>query len=71
MKLAGIILIVIGIIALIYQGFSYTQTKQDAKLGPVEINHQETHDVPVPPIVGVVCIVAGGAALALGGRSKM
>jgi UDP-N-acetylmuramyl pentapeptide phosphotransferase/UDP-N-acetylglucosamine-1-phosphate transferase len=71
MKLAGIILIVIGILALVYQGFSYTQTKQDAKIGPVEINHQETHSVPVPPIVGGVCIVAGVVALAVGARSNL
>jgi UDP-N-acetylmuramyl pentapeptide phosphotransferase/UDP-N-acetylglucosamine-1-phosphate transferase len=71
MKLAGIVLIVLGILALVYQGFTYTQTKQDAKIGPVEINHQETHDVPVPPVVGGVCIVAGVACLVLGGRSKL
>jgi hypothetical protein len=71
MKLAGIILIVIGILALVYQGFSYTQTKQDAQLGPIEIQHQETHNVPIPPIVGGVCIVAGVVALVAGGRSKL
>jgi hypothetical protein len=68
MKIAGIILIALGILALVYQGFSYTQTKQDAKIGPLEIQHQETHDVPVPPIVGAVCIVAGAAALFVGSR---
>lgn len=71
MKLAGIVLIIIGILALVYQGFTYTQTKQDAKIGPVEIQHQETHDVPIPPIVGGVCIVAGVVALVAGGRSKL
>ena len=69
MKLVGIILVAIGILALVYQGFTYTQTKQDAKIGPLEINHQETHDVPVPPIVGVVCIVAGAAVLVIGAKS--
>jgi len=68
MKLAGIILIVIGILALVYQGFSYTKTEKDAQLGPVEIQHQETHNVPVPPIVGGICIVGGILALAAGGR---
>jgi len=71
MKIAGIVLIAIGILALVYQGFTYTDTKQDAKLGPIEINHQETHDVPVPPIVGGVCIVAGVIALAAGARGNL
>ncbi|MCE0523896.1 MAG: hypothetical protein LV480_13390 [Methylacidiphilales bacterium] len=71
MKLAGVLLIVIGVLALVYQGFSYTQTKQDAKLGPVEIQHQESHNVTIPPVVGVVCIVAGVAAFLVGGRGKL
>lgn len=70
MKIAGIILLVLGILALIYGGFSYTQTKQDAKIGSLEINHQETHDVPMPPIVGGVLICAGVAALAIGAKTK-
>ena len=71
MKLAGIILIVVGILALVYQGFTYTQTKEVAKIGPLEIQNQETHDVPLPPIIGVVCIVAGAAVLIIGSRGKL
>jgi drug/metabolite transporter (DMT)-like permease len=71
MKLAGIILIIVGVLALVYQGFSYTQTKKDAQIGPVEIQHQETHDVPLPPIVGGICIVGGVVALAVGGRNNV
>ena len=70
MKLAGIILVVIGVLALVYQGFTYTQTKKDVQLGPIQIQHQETHDVPIPPIVGAVCIVGGALALGLGARGK-
>ncbi len=71
MKLAGIILIVLGILGLIYSGFSYKTTEKDAQLGPIEIQHQETHSVPIPPIAAGVCIVGGVAALALSGRSKL
>jgi len=71
MKLAGIILIIIGVLALVYQGFTYTQTKQDAQIGPIVVQHNETHSVPVPPIVGGVCIVAGVIALAAGGRGRI
>jgi UDP-N-acetylmuramyl pentapeptide phosphotransferase/UDP-N-acetylglucosamine-1-phosphate transferase len=71
MKIAGIILISLGILAMVYQGFSFTQTKQDAKLGPIEINHQETHSVPIPPVVGGICIVAGVVALVAGSRSGL
>ena len=69
MKLAGIVLIIIGVLALVYQGFTYTQTKKDAQLGPIEIQHQETHSVPIPPVVGGVCIVGGVLALVASRRS--
>jgi len=71
MKLAGIILIAIGVLALVYQGFSYTKTEKDAQLGPIQIQHDETHTVPIPPIVGGVCLVAGVVALVAGGRSNL
>lgn len=71
MKLAGIILIIVGVVALMYQVFTYTKTEKDAQIGPLVIEHQETHNVPIPPIVGVVCIVGGAAALVMGGRSNL
>jgi uncharacterized membrane protein len=70
MKLAGIALIVIGIIALVYQGFTYTQMKKDAKIGPVELQHEETQTLPIPPVVGGVCMVGGILALAYDSRGR-
>ena len=70
MKLAGIILIVLGILALVYQGFTYTKTQKDLQIGSLTVQHQQPETVFVPPVVGGVCIVAGVVALALGARSK-
>ncbi len=67
-KIAGIVLIVLGALALAYQGFTYTETKQDAKIGSLTIQHDETETVPLPPIIGGVCIAAGVAALFMGNR---
>ncbi len=65
----GIVLIVIGIIALAYGGFTSFTTKENvAKVGPVEINKQESHPVPIGPIVGGICLV-GGVVLLVSGRS--
>lgn len=68
MKITGIVLIIVGVLALAYQGFSYKKTEKDVDLGPVQIQHEETKNVPVPPIVGAVCIIAGFGALVFGGR---
>ncbi|SDU13131.1 Protein of unknown function [Verrucomicrobium sp. GAS474] len=68
MKILGIVLIVVGGIALAYQGFSYKQTEKDAQIGSLTIQHQETKHVWVPPVVGGVCVAAGIGALVFGSR---
>ena len=65
----GIILIVVGVIALAYGGFSYTQHKKDVDIGPVQIGHTEEHTVPFPPILGGLCL-AGGIVLVIVGSRK-
>ncbi len=71
MKIAGIILIVLGILALAYQTFDYTVHKQDAKVGPIEISHNETHSVWVPPVIGGALVVVGVGVLVASGRGKI
>jgi hypothetical protein len=70
MKLAGIVLIIVGAIFLVYQGVTYTTIKKDVDLGPLQVQHQEQHSIPFPPIIGAVCIAGGVAALALGARNN-
>ena len=67
-RIAGIVLIVLGILALVYQGFTYHETKQDAQIGSLKISHNETETVPLPPIVGAVFLVGGITILCLSGR---
>ena len=65
----GLILIVVGIVLLAWGGFASFTTKENvAKLGPLEVNKENEHRLPVGPIVGGVCIV-GGAILLISGRS--
>jgi drug/metabolite transporter (DMT)-like permease len=71
MKIAGIVLIIIGIIALIYQGFSYTAPHKDAQIGSLVIQHDETHSVWVSPVIGGACIVGGVVLFAVSGRKSM
>lgn len=68
MKILGIVLIVAGIVALVYGGFSYTTTKKDVDMGPLQISHKQNHSVPLPPILGVVAIIGGGALVYFGGK---
>ena len=66
----GIILIAVGIVLLAYGGYtSYTTKENVAKLGPLEINKQKEHPVPIGPIAGGACLV-GGIILVVTGNRK-
>jgi hypothetical protein len=69
MKLAGIVLIVLGALALAYQGIRYTTRQKVIDLGPLQVTASERRSIPLPPIVGGVALVAG-IALVLADRKK-
>jgi drug/metabolite transporter (DMT)-like permease len=55
----GIALIIIGIVAVAYQGFSYTTQKKVIDLGPIQATAEERHTVPLPPILGAIALIGG------------
>ena len=69
LTIVGIVLMALGVVALVYQGFSYTTKEKVLELGPLkaEVEHQTT--VPVPPILGVLA-VAGGVVLVIVGARR-
>ncbi|HXX13792.1 MAG TPA: hypothetical protein VEJ47_02720 [Candidatus Eremiobacteraceae bacterium] len=68
-SILGIALIVLGVLALAYQGFSYTVPKKAVDVGPIHVTKDEHHTVPLPPIVGGLALI-GGVAILLVGREK-
>jgi len=68
MKIVGIVLIVIGLVALVYGGIRYTTQKREVDMGPIQIDKTEHHNIPLSPLVGVVSIAAGSALAFAGGR---
>lgn len=67
--IVGIILIVIGIIALAYGGFSYTTREKVIDAGPLQVSANREKTIPFPPILGGICLV-GGIILVLAGNKK-
>ena len=59
MRFVGIVLIVIGVIALAYQGISYTTHKKVLDIGPIQATREERHTVPLPPILGALALIGG------------
>jgi LPXTG-motif cell wall-anchored protein len=66
---ASIILIVLGVVALTYQGITYTTTELAFELGSLLMKAERTHTTPMAPILGVIAL-AGGAALFFVSRRK-
>ena len=65
----GIILIAIGIIALAYGGFTYTTREKVIDAGPLQVSADRQKTIPLPPILGGICLV-GGIILVLAGNKK-
>ena len=65
MKVIGIVLIGVGIIMLIFRGFSFTQEKKVVDLGPVEINKKEKKSVNWPMYAGGIAVIAGVCLVAV------
>jgi hypothetical protein len=65
-SLIGIALIVLGILALAYQGFTYTVPQKAVDVGPVHVTKDEKHTVPLPPILGALSLIGGIAVLVMG-----
>ena len=59
MKTTGIAVIVIGIVMMIYTGFTYVTKEKVVDLGPIEINKEKNHSVQWPPILGGILIIGG------------
>lgn len=68
-SLLGVVLVVIGVIALAYGGFTYTTQKKVVDIGPIQATKTEHHGVPIPPIIGAVFLIGGVVVLA-SGRGK-
>jgi hypothetical protein len=69
-KMAGIALIVTGVLGLMYGSFSYTKETHEAKLGPIALSIKDKQTVNVPVWAGVAAIAIGGALLLFGGKAR-
>ena len=64
----GIVLIIVGIVALAYQGISYTTKDKVVDLGPLKVEAKHEKTIPLPPIVGVAALIGGVVLVAVSAR---
>lgn len=70
MKIAGIVLLVIGLLMMAYTGFNYFTTEKLVDIGPVEITRKKNNIVQWPPIFGAILLVGGMIMLYMSKKSS-
>lgn len=68
MRMFGLVLLVLGALGVAYGGFRYAYPDQVVNTGALQVSVTKHKRVVIPPLVGVVAIVAGAGLLAVGGR---
>ena len=66
--LAGLALLVLGVLSLAYQGITYTTHKKVVDIGPIQATKEEKQTIPLPPILGGIALVGGVVLLTAGTR---
>ena len=68
--LAGIVVVVLGALALAYQGINYTHQEKVFDVGPIHATADTQDRIPLPPVIGGLVLVGGIALLVVGARQK-
>jgi uncharacterized membrane protein HdeD (DUF308 family) len=58
-RMIGLVLVIVGIVALAWGGISWTREKTVVDLGPIEATAEERETIPLPPVLGVISLVGG------------
>ena len=69
-RVVAIVLIVLGIVALLYGGITYTKREKILDIGPIEATTQTRETIPLPPVLGALAIVGGIALFVVAGRKR-
>jgi hypothetical protein len=67
-SVVGVVLIVVGVLALVYQGITYTTRETVIDIGPVHATADRQKTLPLPPVLGIAAVAGGVALLFAGGR---
>jgi hypothetical protein len=67
--LAGLALLVLGVLSLAYQGITYTTHKKVVDIGPIQATKEEKQTIPLPPLLGGIALV-GGVVLLMAGTKR-
>lgn len=70
LSLVGILLVVVGALALAYQGITYTRRERVLDVGPIHATRDTQERIPLPPILGGLALIGGVVLLVAGARQR-
>jgi hypothetical protein len=70
-RVLGSILVVLGMVALLWGGISWTREEKIIDLGPIEATAERRETIPLPPLIGGIALVAGIVLLLVPSRRKV
>ena len=68
--LVGVVLVVLGVVALVYQGITYTSRETVIDIGPLHATADRQKTLPLSPVLGAVAVAGGVVLLLAGGRKR-
>jgi hypothetical protein len=71
MAIAGVLLIVLGLVALAYQGITYTSRETIVDIGPLKATAERQKTLPLSPVLGIAAVAGGVALLVVGVRRRV
>jgi hypothetical protein len=66
----GLVLIAVGLVALVYQGITYTSRETVIDIGPLHATADRQKTLPLPPVLGIAAVAGGVALLIVGLRTR-
>ena len=66
----GLVLIAVGLVALVYQGITYTSHETVIDIGPLHATADRQKTLPLPPVLGIAAVAGGVALLIVGLRTR-
>ena len=70
MRIAGIVLIILGVVGLVYGGITYTRRRDTVSIGPITATVNQRETFPISPVAGGVALVAGIGLFLAGSRRR-
>ena len=70
MTVVGILLILLGVVSLASNGFSFKSREKVLDLGPIQATAEKERRVNIPPVLGVVALAGGIVMVIAGGKRQ-